>query len=104
MLNFFTRSFSRRSTIRFSFSDCAPGMKRSMVSSPTTMGRDPSCASGRDRDPLHREDLDGVADLQIVVLVEPDAALEAGLHFADIVLEAAERSNPPFVDDDVVAD
>ena len=56
-----------------------------------------------DRDPLHREHLDQVADLDVVELVEADAALEAGLDFADIVLEAAQRADLAFVDDDVVA-
>ena len=33
----------------------------------------------RGRDPFDRERLDDVADLDVVVLVEADAALEAGL-------------------------
>src|SRR6266852_7546991 len=56
------------------------------------------------RDPFHGEDLDDVADLEVVELLEADAALEARLHLADVVLEAAERSYLAFVDDDVVAE
>src|SRR5207248_1815923 len=52
---------------------------------------------------LHREHLDHVADLQVVVLVEADAALEAGLHLAHVVLEAAQRADLSLVDHDVVA-
>src|SRR5687768_379183 len=40
--------------------------------------------------PLHREDFDHVADLDVVVVRQPDAALEARLHLADVVFEAAQ--------------
>src|SRR5262245_46971254 len=62
-----------------------------------------SGASRRDRDALHREDFDDIADLDVIELLEPDAALEPALHFADIVLEAAQRSDLALVDHDVVA-
>ena len=52
---------------------------------------------------LHREHLDDVADLDVVVPLEADAALEPGLHLGHVVLEPAERSDLAFVDDDVVA-
>src|SRR5687767_10195249 len=54
-------------------------------------------------DALHREDFDHVADLDVVVIRQADAALEARLHLADVVLEAAQRSDLAFVHDDVVA-
>ena len=58
--------------------------------------RDAGTASApalRRRDALHREHLDHVADLEVVELVEADAALEAGLDLADVVLEAAQRAD-----------
>ena len=58
----------------------------------------------RDRDSLHREYLDDVADLEVVELVEADAALEPGLHLARVVLESPQRSDLAFVDDDVVSE
>src|SRR6185503_13385819 len=77
--------------------------------SATRSGRDPCdirrrqpCSSRRQHS-LHAEDLDHVADLQVVVLLEADAALEAALHLADVVLEAAQRSDLAGEDDDVVA-
>src|SRR5215467_9504167 len=96
-LNFFSRSLTRRRTIRFSFSDRAPGTCSSTVNSPTTIN------SRRDCDSFHREDFDHVADLDVVEPLEPDAAFEAGLDFAHIVLEPPERSDLPFIHDDVVA-
>src|SRR5882672_9100702 len=52
--------------------------------------------------PLHREHLDGIAHLDVVVALEADAALEARLHLAHVVLEAAQRTDLPFVYHDVV--
>src|SRR5438132_7918880 len=60
-----------------------------------------SCCGG---DALHDERLDDVADFHVVVLLEADAALEAGLHLGHIVLETAQRADPAFVNDDVVAE
>ena len=42
-----------------------------------------------DRDALHDEDLDDVADLDVVEVLDADTALEPFAHFADVVLEAA---------------
>src|SRR5688500_10705696 len=53
---------------------------------------------------LHRKHLDDVADLEVVVVGEADAAFEAGLDLADVVLEAAQRPDLPLVHDDVVAE
>src|SRR5262249_49884950 len=88
------------------FSECDPGTWSSTVSNPTVILR---CALGprasrADGDALHREHLDDIADLDVVELLEADAALEPGLHLADIVLEPAQRPDLPLVDDDVVAD
>src|SRR5258705_2510446 len=52
---------------------------------------------------LHREHLDGIAHLDVVVALEADAALEARLHLAHVVLEAAQRGDLPLVHHDVVA-
>src|SRR5258705_8562565 len=46
-------------------------------------------------DPLHREHFDGVAHLDVVIAIEADAALEARLHLAHIVLEAAQGADLP---------
>src|SRR5919204_6573876 len=63
-------------------------------------GREFSCGH---RHALVHEHLDDVPDLDVVEPLEADAALEPGLHLADIVLEAAQRSDPAFVDHDIVA-
>src|SRR5262245_53863137 len=52
----------------------------------------------------HREDLDHVADANVVELIEADAAFESALDLAHIVLEAAQRPDLALVDHDVVAD
>src|SRR2546428_7470366 len=59
--------------------------------------------SRNNRDPLHHEHFDEIADLEVVEPLEADAALESGLDLANIVLEAAQRPDLAFVDDDVVA-
>ena len=46
--------------------------------------------------------LDEVALLEVVVVLEPDAALEAALHLTDVVLEALERRDRPVPDDDAL--
>src|SRR5204862_4153079 len=53
---------------------------------------------------FHREHFNPVAHLDVVEPFEADAALEPGLHLADIVLEPAQPADLPFVDDDVVAE
>ena len=45
-----------------------------------------------------------VADLHVLEALEHDAALEPGLDLADVVLEAAQRADPPGPDDGPVAD
>src|SRR6476646_2988620 len=73
---------------------------------PSTICQRPHGRSGRLAGCRHAfgdEHFDDVAHLEVVVLVEADAALEPGLDFRDVVLEAAERSNLALVDDDVVA-
>src|SRR5262249_21647419 len=55
-------------------------------------------------DLLNLEGLDDVADLDVLVAVEPDAALEALLDLRDVVLEAAQRPDLPLVDHAVVAE
>ena len=49
------------------------------------------------------EDLELVADLEVVEVLERQAALEAGLDLAHVVLEALERVELAVVDHDVVA-
>ncbi len=47
--------------------------------------------------------LDLIPDLDVVVVSHADAALGAGAHFVDVVLEAAQRLELAFEDHDVVA-
>src|SRR5688500_944010 len=47
--------------------------------------------------------LEDVADLDVVVVGELDAALEAGLHLADVLLHAAERLDRQVLRDDRAA-
>src|SRR6187401_1761473 len=112
------RSFTRRTDIRLSLSDCASGRKTSTDRSATNVetsepgcrawaiapkSLDRCCLGDRRGDALHGEDLDDVADLQIVVALEADAALEARLDLGHVVLEAAQRAELALVDLDVVA-
>ena len=53
---------------------------------------------------LDDERFDDVADLDVVEPLEADAAFEARLHLGHVVLEAAQRADLAFVDDDVVAE
>src|SRR4029453_1608269 len=123
-LNFLMRSLTLRRTMRFSFNDLAPGMWSSRERWPITIAtlaiddcriawsivnQFGNCqlrmcdALRRHRHPFDCEDLDHVADLHVIVLVERDAALKPGLHFAHIVFEAAERPDPSFVNHHAVA-
>src|SRR5258707_13363393 len=52
---------------------------------------------------LGDERLDHVAGLDVVIVGERDAALEARLHFAGVILEALERIDLAGVDQHVVA-
>src|SRR5262249_31382535 len=45
------------------------------------------------------EELDLVADLEVVEVVQAETALVAGRHFPHVLLEALERLDRPFVDD-----
>src|SRR5690606_20589834 len=47
--------------------------------------------------------LDLIADLHVVVVAHADAALGAGAHFRDVVLEPPQRLELTLVDHDVVA-
>src|SRR5690606_10764387 len=56
--------------------------------------------------PLHLDAfvaLDLVADLDVVVVLDADAALGAGTHLVDVILEAAQRLQRALEDDHVVA-
>src|SRR5689334_12646250 len=96
------RSLSERTTWRLSLSERAAGTCSSMRTMPTTIafpsrfGGPPLRAarrrgSERARELLDRERLEPVAFLQIAPAVERDAALEALLDFAHVVLETLER-------------
>src|SRR6266850_7908218 len=47
--------------------------------------------------------LDEIANLDVAVVCDVDAAFEAGAHLADVFFEAAQRSNLAFEDHHVVA-
>src|SRR5687768_5844364 len=81
-------------------------MNNSTDSSATTKSRIANHKSRMDwrRDPLHREDLDHVAYLDVVEPLEADAAFEPGLHLADIILEPAQRGDLPLEHHHVVAE
>src|SRR6266545_4696626 len=98
-----TAQFSLRSaaatpltTERLSFRELASGRRRSRRSSATNI------ASSRDLD--HLECFDLVAFLDILEVLQADAALVAGRDRAGVLLEAAQRADPPLVDDHAVAD
>src|SRR5215218_7080997 len=98
-----TAQFSLRSeaatpltTERLSFREAASGRRRSRRSSATNI------ASSRNLDHLERFDL--VAFLDVLVVLQADAALVAGGHGAGVLLEAAQRADPTLVDDHAVAD
>src|SRR6185436_12483514 len=81
------------------------------ISSPTLkgrwLGRRPSLRDAttlkRPGDRLHLDALDDVADLDVVVVLEGHAALEAFPDLADLVLEALERLQRALVNHHVVA-
>src|SRR5688572_9677331 len=66
------------------------------------MDRPPSGDGPRDLD--HLEDLDLVANLDVVEALDRQAALEAGLHLAHVLLEALERIELAGVHDDAGTD
>src|ERR1051325_9259588 len=65
---------------------------------------EPRPLRGDRQDAFVLEDLDHVADLDVVELLEADAALGSGFDLADVVLEAPQRADLTLVGDDVVAD
>src|SRR5262245_12893151 len=105
------RLFRLFTIIRFSFSPRHPGRWRSKTAYAMTMGRTGNESRGAGTpsgvhhagDLLDLEGLDDVADLDVLVPVEPDAALESLLDLRDVVLEAPQRTHLAFVDDAVVA-
>src|SRR3712207_2032134 len=73
---------------------------------PLTLGPRPGRVSGRLQCPLHLfhpERLDAVAHLEIVEVLDPDAALETLTHLADVVLEALEARERAGVDHHAVS-
>src|SRR5690606_41197811 len=90
----------RRSTIRLSFSETDSGRKSSTLSRPIVMCRRPGTGPRlhRLRDLFDRHALDDVAHQDVVEAIEADAALHAGPHLADIVLEPSQRGDPALPD------
>src|SRR5215471_3823564 len=75
---------------------CGSDRRRDLDGSPGTLRRR--------QHPFHGEHLDDVPNLEVIELVEADAALEPRLDLAHVVLEPPERSDLALVDDDVVAE
>src|SRR5919198_4361087 len=87
-----TRPFT---TERLSFSEVASGRRRSRRSSATN--------KGLPRDLHHLVGLDDVTLLDVLEVLQPDAALIAGRHRAHVLLEAAQGVDAAVVDDHAVA-
>src|ERR671911_1989530 len=87
-------------TCRFCLREPHAGMRRSNRSSATSI--DVSLQLPGDLSDLVR--LDDVAFLDVVEVLDPDAALEALGHLAHVILEALERPDTAVIDDDAVAD
>src|SRR4029453_2921724 len=87
-------------TCRFSLREAHAGMRRSNLSSATSI--DVSLQLSGDLSDLVR--LDDVAFLDVIEVRDPDTALEPLAHLTDVVLEAAERADPAVVRNDPVAD
>src|SRR5262245_39474445 len=104
------RLFRLLTIIRFSFSPRHPGRWRSKTAYAITIGR--TGAKGRRTgtpsgvhhagDLLDLEGLYDVADLDVLVPVESDAALESLLDLRDVVLEAPQGTHLALVDHAVV--
>src|SRR5205823_408424 len=103
-----------RMAARLSLSDRLMGMWRSTWRDATcTVPFSPACVSGHERRRRRRSGagylaflvrLDDVALLEILEVREADAALEAGLYLADVVLEPLQRRDRAGPDDHAVAE
>src|SRR5256885_2162131 len=83
----------RRRALRLSFSDRAPRIKSANLSTPTTIGAAwvPNFLLRQRRpDRLQLVRLDDVALLEVVEVLQADAALEALVDFLHVVLETAQ--------------
>src|SRR5437763_10539314 len=86
----------RRRALRLSFSDRAPRIKSANLSTPTTIGAAwvPNFLLRQRRpDRLQLVRLDDVALLEVVEVLQADAALEALVDFLHVVLETAQRGD-----------
>src|SRR3954469_10744639 len=92
-------------TLRLSLSDWQPSRWSSQVCTATTTS-DRSRSRGLERalHLFHAVRLDPVAHLEIVEVLDPDTALEALAHLADVVLEALEAGEIARIDHRPVAD
>src|SRR5688572_1317827 len=97
------RSLIRFRIDRFSFSECTCG-RCSSTRTEATYTETSAVLVERAGQLLELVGLDEVVHLQRIVALEPDAALEALLDLADVVLEALERGDAPVPDHVVVAD
>ena len=115
------RDLSGRRKARFSFRPRQEGRWKSKTARATTIGSpggrgvgapprggcpgaEPPALRQGGGDLLGHEGLDDVADLDVLVAGDADAALEAALDLGGVVLEAAERADLPLVDHAVVAE
>src|SRR5262249_26693708 len=114
---FRTRALMVRGTLRLPLREWFSGSSSARRRTPSAMRGGPPAGSARAlgglraarrraqpaRALLHLVGLDDVADLDVVVRLQPDPALVPAGHLAHVLLEAAQTGDPPLVHHDVVA-
>src|SRR3954468_22133385 len=97
------RSLRLLTTCRLSLRDIASGIEISTCKMPTCMAQPRRGRLQRPLELLPHVRLEDVADLDVVVVGELDAALETRLDFLDVVLDPAERFDREVLGDDDAA-
>src|SRR5918995_1569222 len=98
---FLTRSLILRTTLRLPLRLSLPGMRRSILHTPTTIGL--ALRGEFLRNLLAHKWLDNITALEVGEAIERNTTFVAATHFVDIFLKAAERGDAPLIDHDVVA-
>src|SRR5690606_25593452 len=94
------RSLRLLTTRRLSLRDCAPGIRKSMCSTPMVTWRTSDQFFG---DRLHAEAFDDIANGDVIVAIQFNTAFVSCGNGADIVLAAAQGADHAFMDDDAIA-
>src|SRR5215813_1829389 len=98
---FLTRSLILRTTLRLPLRLSLPGMRRSIVQTPTIMR---SAWHGQFLGDLFaHEGLDDIAALDIREALKANAAFIAAAHLMHVFFKATQRGDPSLVDHDVIA-